>query len=70
VEYAIDRASQDCHLSVGRAVEIIGKVDQNLNVKVQAATDFGTNIGMSWCSGTPEAIARGGPGGRGTCSKQ
>jgi replication factor A3 len=26
-------------------VEIIGKVDGNLNVKVQAATDFGTNIG-------------------------
>jgi hypothetical protein len=27
-------------------VEIIGKVDGNLHVKVQAATDFGTNIGM------------------------
>ena len=37
---------QDCHLSVGRAVEIIGKVDGNLNVKVQAVSDFGTNIGM------------------------
>jgi hypothetical protein len=28
-------------------VEIIGKVDGNLHVKVQAATDFGTNIGMA-----------------------
>ena len=27
-------------------MEIIGKVDQNLHVKVQAVTDFGTNIGM------------------------
>ena len=38
--------NQDSHLAVGHAVEIIGKVDQNLHVKVQAATDFGTNIGM------------------------
>lgn len=36
---------QDAHLAVGHAVEIIGKVDQNLAIKVQAATDFGTNIG-------------------------
>jgi hypothetical protein len=38
--------TQDSHLAVGHAVEIIGKVDQNLHIKVQAATDFGTNIGM------------------------
>jgi hypothetical protein len=38
--------NQDSHLAVGHAVEIIGKVDQNLHVKVQAVTDFGTNIGM------------------------
>jgi hypothetical protein len=36
---------QDSHLTVGHAVEVIGKVDQNLHVKVQAATDFGTSIG-------------------------
>ena len=36
---------QDSHLAVGHAVEVIGKVDQNLHIKVQAATDFGTNIG-------------------------
>ena len=38
--------NQDAHLAVGHAVEVIGKVDQNLHIKVQAATDFGTNIGM------------------------
>jgi hypothetical protein len=39
-------STQDSHLAVGHAVEIIGKVDGNLNIKVQAATDFGTGIGM------------------------
>jgi replication factor A3 len=39
---------QDSHLAVGHAVEIIGKVDQNLHVKVQAATDFGTSVGKSY----------------------
>ncbi|KNG45484.1 ssdna binding protein ssb3 [Stemphylium lycopersici] len=38
--------NRDSHLAVGHAVEIIGKVDQNLHVKVQAVTDFGTSIGM------------------------
>ena len=37
---------QDAHLAVGHAVEVIGKVDGNLAIRVQAATDFGTNIGM------------------------
>ncbi|KAH8722721.1 ssDNA binding protein-like protein Ssb3 [Phaeosphaeriaceae sp. PMI808] len=36
--------NRDAHLTVGHAAEIIGKVDQNLNIRVQAATDFGTNI--------------------------
>lgn len=39
---------QDSHLAVGHAVEVIGKVDQNLAVKVQASTDFGTSVGTSW----------------------
>ncbi len=34
-------------MAVGHAVEVIGKVDGNLAIKVQAATDFGTNIGTS-----------------------
>jgi hypothetical protein len=36
---------QDAHLAVGHAVELIGKVDGNLAIKVQAATDFGTGVG-------------------------
>ena len=39
------RGIQDSHLALNHAVEIIGKVDGNLNVKVQAATDWGTNVG-------------------------
>lgn len=42
---------QDAHLAVGHAVEVIGKVDGNLAIKVQAATDFGTGIGE--CSSFP-----------------
>jgi len=36
---------QDSHLQVGHAVEIVGKVTNELSVKVLASTDFGTNIG-------------------------
>jgi hypothetical protein len=42
---ALKLISQDSHLAVGHAVEVIGKVDGNLALKVQASTDFGTNIG-------------------------
>jgi hypothetical protein len=45
-KHELTQMQQDSHLAVGHAVEIIGKVDQNLHVKVQAVTDFGTNIGM------------------------
>jgi hypothetical protein len=38
---------QDSHLALNHAVEVIGKVDGNLAVKVQASTDFGLNIGTS-----------------------
>lgn len=36
---------QDAHLSLNNAVEIVGKVQQDLSVKVFQATDFGSNIG-------------------------
>ncbi|KAH8599817.1 replication factor A protein 3 [Bisporella sp. PMI_857] len=36
--------SQDSHLTPGNAVEIVGKVNQDLTVKVLKATDMGTNI--------------------------
>ncbi|OAL48988.1 replication factor A protein 3 [Pyrenochaeta sp. DS3sAY3a] len=50
--------NRDSHLAVGHAVEIIGKVDQNLNIKVQAATDFGTNIDFNAANAVVEATHR------------
>jgi replication factor A3 len=38
---------QDSHLTVGHAVEIVGKVNQDLSIKVLQATDMGTTLGMS-----------------------
>ncbi|KAM3084523.1 hypothetical protein ACMFMF_001878 [Clarireedia jacksonii] len=37
---------RDAHLQVGNAVEIVGKVNQDLSIKVLRATDFGNNFGM------------------------
>nr|POF14052.1 replication factor a protein 3 [Quercus suber] len=37
---------QDAHLQVNHAVEIIGKVQNNLSVKVMASTDMGPESGM------------------------
>lgn len=37
--------SQDAHLTLNNAVEIIGKVHPDLSVKVLQAMDFGPNIG-------------------------
>lgn len=39
--------TKDAHLSVNNAVEIVGKVQQDLSVKVYQATDFGSNIGTT-----------------------
>jgi replication factor A3 len=36
---------QDSHLVPGNAVEIVGKVNQDLTVKVLKATDMGSNLG-------------------------
>lgn len=44
---------KDCHLQNNHAFEFIGKVQQDLSVRVLASTDFGPegNIGMiSHCS--------------------
>ncbi|KAF2501947.1 replication factor A protein 3 [Lophium mytilinum] len=38
------KTNRDCHLSVGNAVEIIGKVDSNLEVRVFSSTDMGQGI--------------------------
>ncbi|KAF9739151.1 hypothetical protein PMIN06_002267 [Paraphaeosphaeria minitans] len=50
--------NRDCHLAVGHAVEVIGKVDGNLHVKVQAATDFGSNIDFNAVQAVVEATHR------------
>ncbi|KAL6703916.1 hypothetical protein ACN47E_008952 [Coniothyrium glycines] len=50
--------TRDSHLAVGHAVEIIGKVDANLNIKVQAATDFGTCIDFNAANAVVEATHR------------
>ena len=36
---------QDAHLTVNHAVEVIGKVQNDLSVRVLVSTDFGTGIG-------------------------
>ncbi|KAL9129951.1 MAG: hypothetical protein Q9217_001753 [Psora testacea] len=38
---------RDAHLLMGNAVEIVGKVQGDLSVKVYQATDFGANIGIA-----------------------
>ncbi|KAF2710180.1 ssDNA binding protein-like protein Ssb3 [Pleomassaria siparia CBS 279.74] len=50
--------NRDSHLAVGHAVEIIGKVDGNLHVKVVAATDFGTEIDFNAANAVVEATHR------------
>ncbi|KAI5836862.1 replication factor A protein 3 [Morchella snyderi] len=35
---------RDSHLAVGHAAELVGKIQQDLSVKVLNSTDFGTNI--------------------------
>lgn len=39
--------TQDSHLTVGNAVEIVCKVNGDLSVKVLKSTDMGTTLGMS-----------------------
>ncbi|KAF2122963.1 replication factor A protein 3 [Lophiotrema nucula] len=50
--------NRDCHLALNHAVEIIGKVDGNLHIKVQAATDFGTDVDFDAYKAVVEATHR------------
>ncbi|EKG20657.1 hypothetical protein MPH_02012 [Macrophomina phaseolina MS6] len=36
--------NRDSHLTLNNAVEVIGKVNQDLSVRVLSSTDFGSNI--------------------------
>ncbi|KAL9054443.1 MAG: hypothetical protein Q9162_004165 [Coniocarpon cinnabarinum] len=49
---------QDCHLQVGRAFEIIGKVTNELSVKVMATTDLGDNIDYNAAEAVVDATHR------------
>ena len=40
-----NRVPQDAHLQLNNAVELVGKVQQDLSIKVFQATDFGSSIG-------------------------
>lgn len=44
---------KEAHLTVNHAVEIIGKVQGDLSVRVLTSTDFGENIGMYTSSVEP-----------------
>ncbi|KAL8882815.1 MAG: hypothetical protein Q9198_000247 [Flavoplaca austrocitrina] len=41
----LECVKQDAHLTLNNAVEIIGKVQPDLTIKVFQAMDFGSNIG-------------------------
>jgi len=38
--------SQDSHLTLHNAAEVVGKVQNDLSIRVFQATDFGDKIGM------------------------
>jgi hypothetical protein len=37
---------QEAHLTMDHYVEIVGKVQSDLSIRVLLSTDFGTNLGM------------------------
>ena len=44
-EWELMLEQQDAHLQLNNAAEVVGKVQQDLSIKVFQATDFGSNIG-------------------------
>ncbi|KAF2462140.1 replication factor A protein 3 [Lineolata rhizophorae] len=50
--------NRDAHLQVGHAVEVIGKVQQDLTVRVFSSTDFGTNIDFAAIDAVVDATHR------------
>ncbi|KAI4741647.1 hypothetical protein E4T50_07945 [Aureobasidium sp. EXF-12298] len=49
---------QESHLTVNHAVEIIGKVQADLSVRVLTSTDFGENIDFSLAEAVVDATHR------------
>lgn len=50
--------NRDAHLTVGNAVEIVGKVNQDLSVKVLKATDMGRDVDFAAVSAVVDATHR------------
>ncbi|TKA67597.1 hypothetical protein B0A49_01229 [Cryomyces minteri] len=50
--------NRDSHLTLNHAVEIVGKVQNDLSVKVLASTDFGTNIDFAAVEAVVDATHR------------
>lgn len=40
-----ERTTQEAHLSPGKAVQVIGKVNPDLSIKVLSSLDLGTGVG-------------------------
>ncbi|KAI9755077.1 MAG: DEAD-box ATP-dependent RNA helicase [Chaenotheca gracillima] len=50
--------NRESHLTLNNAVEIVGKVNPDLSVKVLVATDFGSNLDMKAVSAVVDATHR------------
>ncbi|KAK0507964.1 hypothetical protein JMJ35_009853 [Cladonia borealis] len=50
--------NRDAHLSLNNAVEVVGKVQPDLSVKVLQATDFGGNIDFNAVEAVVDATHR------------
>ncbi|KAI9743842.1 MAG: hypothetical protein M1818_002576 [Claussenomyces sp. TS43310] len=50
--------NRDSHLTVGNAIEIVGKVNQDLSIKVLRATDMGTNLDYAAVNAVVDATHR------------
>ncbi|KAF4546326.1 SsDNA binding protein ssb3 [Lasiodiplodia theobromae] len=50
--------TQDAHLTLNNAVEVIGKVNSDLSVRVLTSTDFGSNIDFTAAEAVVDATHR------------
>ncbi|KAI9837232.1 MAG: hypothetical protein M1819_000306 [Sarea resinae] len=50
--------NRDSHLTLNNAVEVVGKVNPDLSIKVLAATDFGNNIDFTAVDAVVDATHR------------
>ncbi|KHN93717.1 DNA replication factor A subunit Ssb3 [Metarhizium album ARSEF 1941] len=50
--------NRDAHLTNGNAVQLIGKVNPDLSIKVLSSLDLGTDVDFGLCSAVVEATHR------------